>query len=1469
MEGFGRALSKYHRTVLFTMMMFKLGLLCTAAADKCLSSPCNNGATCLDHMDTYVCVCPKGPVWYMGKNCDNLYDACLLAPCANCSSTPGTGEFTCHCPEGYTGLNCTQDVDECHSNPCEGVRSHCVDGVNAYSCHCPLGTGGEDCQENVPLCSEETCQNDGTCVDVPDVGYRCQCAPGYQGEHCEENIDECQHRPCQNGAICKDEVNAYRCFCVPGFQGSHCDLDINECASQPCYNNATCVDKVDHYSCECVQGFKGNNCEVEVDECELRPCQNGAMCHDYVGMYICECVMGFQGQDCEVNIDECASMPCMNGGNCSDLVNSYECVCEGTGFTGDRCEEDIPECASDPCQNGATCLEGVSLYSCLCFPGYEGENCQVDINECELSPCENEGECFQRSQTSCTTACCLNSVPATFRYEESAGFICHCQPGFTGDDCSVNVDECESGPCQNGGSCEDQVNSYRCLCPDGYTGVHCGVDIDECESEPCQNGATCEDGANSYMCHCPKLEPGQEPWGGHDCDILLVGCQVHQCQHEGTCVPMLTLNGEHSYTCLCPPGWTGEHCNTSTTFSFSTEGYILIQLPAANNRTRREADPNDHNHGLHIKLRFKSTLPDMVLYYRGSLERFVSLELVRGKLQARVKSGKVLQVIHPQLVNDGQWHQVTVTMDERLVLVVKGPGCEMGDGCTVKNEGHNQLFFLQPGSIRQLYVGGAPQKYLAQTASGQGFIGCMEDFQVEHRLLLPKDLHREENRGMELGCNKKDWCQENSCSQRGRCVDLWVRASCECHRPYHGESCEQEYPSWTFSHENTTSYASFEIWEGHGDNFTISFFMRSLQHNGLLLQLSREGKAYLTIYLKEGTVALYSPYTTVLSESHSLTRGNNELLTVKVRYGHVVFPEAGDQRALGNVSVEAGDVVHVGGLPAGENIASWGGYFKGCLQDIRIDHKYLSIGDHPEVLEVYRASTMDNVLEGCQTDQTCKGEPCLNEGECHVTWNDFVCNCTVNFSGRTCETRLWCVDSPCFEGGQCVELLDGYECLTEATFQDNAIQYGANSSLVSPVTSITMDIRTRDESAVLLRATGMAEVFCLGLLNSTLLVKLLSRESPELLAFTSEMILADGAWHTIHLAMADPTQPVSRWRLTVDGQRSGGSLEMGGNLNFLNTTSLWLAENFTGCIGEVRVGGVYLPLIDVPASPQTTQFFKWGGYQPTVGCHAALVCDSQPCLNQGICQDQFNDFNCSCVSGWEGELCQTETNECSSAPCVYGTCTDQLADYYCECQPGYMGRNCQEELDNCLEFPCENGGTCLDALGAHSCTCPLGYSGKRCQWRFPPVACDANIDCLNGGVCIGGPLGGNCTCRPGYTGDRCETEIDECASNPCLNGGTCVDRLNHFQCICVLGFSGRLCDSNKLGHKERVPWLVVAIPLTTLCVLLVILAVFFLIMTARKKRQSEGTYSPSTQEVAGARLEMGSVLKVPPEERLI
>lgn len=73
----------------------------------------------------------------------------------------------------------------------------------------------------------------------------------------------------------------------------------------------------------------------------------------------------------------------------------------------------------------------------------------------------------------------------------------------------------------------------------------------------------------------------------------------------------------------------------------------------------------------------------------------------------------------------------------------------------------------------------------------------------------------------------------------------------------------------------------------------------------------------------------------------------------------------------------------------------------------------------------------------------------------------------------------------------------------------------------------------------------------------------------------------------------------------------------------------------------------------------------------------------------------------------------------------------------------------------------------------------------------------------------------------------------------------------------------------KEANKQGVSWLMVVIPLLCLCVVVLIIGLTFMLLTARKKRQSEGAYSPSAQELAGARLEMDSMLKVPPEERLI
>ena len=78
----------------------------------------------------------------------------------------------------------------------------------------------------------------------------------------------------------------------------------------------------------------------------------------------------------------------------------------------------------------------------------------------------------------------------------------------------MDIDECESDPCLNKGVCINLVNAFTCRCDDGFTGdavvlpnmpniiltrdyyvtgEHCSTEINECESNPCENGGTCKD----------------------------------------------------------------------------------------------------------------------------------------------------------------------------------------------------------------------------------------------------------------------------------------------------------------------------------------------------------------------------------------------------------------------------------------------------------------------------------------------------------------------------------------------------------------------------------------------------------------------------------------------------------------------------------------------------------------------------------------------------------------------------------------------------------------------------------------------------------------------------------------------------------------------------------------------------------------------------------------------------------------
>ena len=100
-------------------------------------------------------------------------------------------------------------------------------------------------------------------------------------------------------------------------------------------------------------------------------------------------------------------------------------------------KENIDECVSNPCVNG-NCTDQVNNFTCSCEAGYSGDTCNGEVNMCN------------------------------FNFKMTSLFWCE---HITYS--SENIDGCLSNPCQNGGVCNDGVNSYTCSCVSVYGGDHC------------------------------------------------------------------------------------------------------------------------------------------------------------------------------------------------------------------------------------------------------------------------------------------------------------------------------------------------------------------------------------------------------------------------------------------------------------------------------------------------------------------------------------------------------------------------------------------------------------------------------------------------------------------------------------------------------------------------------------------------------------------------------------------------------------------------------------------------------------------------------------------------------------------------------------------------------------------------------------------------------------------------------------
>uniref|UniRef100_A0A8B9R982 Notch receptor 3 n=1 Tax=Astyanax mexicanus TaxID=7994 RepID=A0A8B9R982_ASTMX len=595
------------------------GNQCQVNINECASSPCLNQGTCVDGVASFTCLC-EAP--YSGPTCAEVLTPCSPNPCSNhavCTHTPDYFGYQCNCQPGWQGHLCNIDVNECASNPCKN-RGTCTNTLGGYVCSCRGGYSGPNCETDINDCLPNPCMSGGSCTDGINTFY-CTCLPGFTGPRCAIEVDECQSAPCKNGGTCTDYVNSYTCTCKPGFTGLHCETNAMDCTESSCFNGGTCVDKINGFSCTCRVGFTGEHCQYEVNECDSQPCLNGGVCQDGLESFRCSCPKGYTGSRCQVPVDWCRrSNPCQNGGRCRPKDGSCDCVggwsgrycdipgvscemaamqrdelchrgghCVNTGnthyckcpndYTGSYCESQINECRSHPCQNGGTCIDLVGHYICSCPPGtmgksknphqYSGRITQAtatvynsdDIFVSLGVLCEiNEDDCATPTRPRGTPKCQNNGTCV----DRVGGYRCNCPPGYTGDRCEGDINECHSNPCNAANSldCIQLPNDYLCVCKPGFTGTQCVQSVLRGCSQPCKNGGACSGAGSSplgYICTC------QLGYTGTNCERSM-SCRELSCYNGGSCT--VTSRGAR---CSCQQGFAGPQCQHRSNQSCSSK----------------------------------------------------------------------------------------------------------------------------------------------------------------------------------------------------------------------------------------------------------------------------------------------------------------------------------------------------------------------------------------------------------------------------------------------------------------------------------------------------------------------------------------------------------------------------------------------------------------------------------------------------------------------------------------------------------------------------------------------------------------------------------------------------------------------------------------------------------------------------------------------------------------------------------
>uniref|UniRef100_A0A0N5ARB9 Sushi, von Willebrand factor type A, EGF and pentraxin domain-containing protein 1 n=1 Tax=Syphacia muris TaxID=451379 RepID=A0A0N5ARB9_9BILA len=156
-------------------------------------------------------------------------------------------------------------------------------------------------------------------------------------------------------------------------------------------------------------------------------------------------------------------------------------------------------------------------------------------------------------------------------------------------------------------------------------------------------------------------------------------------------------------------------------------------------------------------------------------------------------------------------------------------------------------------------------------------------------------------------------------------------------------------------------------------------------------------------------------------------------------------------------------------------------------------------------------------------------------------------------------------------------------------------------------------------------------------------------------------------------------------------------------------------------------------------------------------------CTNALCAEDSTCVVTTNhSYVCFCPEGKKGQYCNEIIDYCEQLkPCLNnGTCISTMTEerYECDCIDGYTGKVCERKTESCTPNPCKNGGFCTVEEGrTYSCTCMPNYSGKNCEiYSNPCILDNGEPYCMNDGNCTDENGVPKCQCLDSFIGDQCD-----------------------------------------------------------------------------------------------------------------